>query len=425
MSSAPCAWAIRPAAALKPSRGATTPMLPAAASVMTAAMCGPSRGEGRLDRGDVVVGQHDRLAGRRAGHAGRVGQAEGGHAGAGGGEQRVDVPVVAAGELDDLGAAGEAAGQPDRRHGRLGARVDQAYLLDRGPRDDLGGQLDLARGGGAEAGAPGGGRLRPPRPPRGGRGRGSAAPRSRPGRRSGGRRRRTASGPSPRTMNRGVPPTARNARTGEFTPPGTMARARSNRACGGRRVGRVAAGSGGNDVGHDAAIVSAPDGQPAATPGRGYRAHPARGVRSGRLDSAARGLDRPGRPDRDRLTGWIVPNCPSRVHRTGDEAVLRLAGEIDMLTAAQLSTVVNEVLADPPPRIVLDLGRRHLLRLAGPGHARRAQPQGQPRAEPADADQRGRLPAPRPGHHRPPQRPDDPQRPTNGLTPTGPTLGRS
>ncbi|MBQ0896230.1 STAS domain-containing protein [Micromonospora purpureochromogenes] len=44
------------------------------------------------------------------------------------------------------------------------------------------------------------------------------------------------------------------------------------------------------------------------------------------------------------------------VHRTGDEVVLRLAGEIDMLTAGQLSTVVNEVLADPPPRIVLDLG---------------------------------------------------------------------
>jgi anti-anti-sigma factor len=44
------------------------------------------------------------------------------------------------------------------------------------------------------------------------------------------------------------------------------------------------------------------------------------------------------------------------VHRSGDEVVLRLAGEIDMLTAAQLSTVVNEVLADPPPRIVLDLG---------------------------------------------------------------------
>ena len=43
------------------------------------------------------------------------------------------------------------------------------------------------------------------------------------------------------------------------------------------------------------------------------------------------------------------------LHRSGDEVVLRLAGEIDMLTAAQLSTVVNEVLTDPPPRIVLDL----------------------------------------------------------------------
>src|SRR3954447_24796845 len=31
-------------------------------------------------------------------------------------------------------------------------------------------------------------------------------------------------------MNRGVPPTARKARTGELTPPGTMAEARSNRA---------------------------------------------------------------------------------------------------------------------------------------------------------------------------------------------------
>src|ERR1044071_7189456 len=31
-------------------------------------------------------------------------------------------------------------------------------------------------------------------------------------------------------MNRGVPPTARNARTGELTPPGTMAAALSKRA---------------------------------------------------------------------------------------------------------------------------------------------------------------------------------------------------
>ena len=37
-------------------------------------------------------------------------------------------------------------------------------------------------------------------------------------------------GPDPRTMNRGVPPTAPNARTGEFTPPGVTWSARENRS---------------------------------------------------------------------------------------------------------------------------------------------------------------------------------------------------
>ncbi|MFX0593351.1 STAS domain-containing protein [Melissospora conviva] len=41
--------------------------------------------------------------------------------------------------------------------------------------------------------------------------------------------------------------------------------------------------------------------------------------------------------------------------RTADEAVLSLAGEIDMLTAARLSASVAEVLVTPPPRIVLDM----------------------------------------------------------------------
>lgn len=44
------------------------------------------------------------------------------------------------------------------------------------------------------------------------------------------------------------------------------------------------------------------------------------------------------------------------VQRTTDEVILSLAGEIDMLTATRLSSVVNEALAEPPPRIVLDLG---------------------------------------------------------------------
>src|SRR5208337_2734793 len=36
--------------------------------------------------------------------------------------------------------------------------------------------------------------------------------------------------PSPRAMNRGTPPTFRNARTGEFTPPGMTFCAASNRS---------------------------------------------------------------------------------------------------------------------------------------------------------------------------------------------------
>jgi anti-sigma B factor antagonist len=49
------------------------------------------------------------------------------------------------------------------------------------------------------------------------------------------------------------------------------------------------------------------------------------------------------------------PELSIRVERAPDEVVLRLAGEIDMLTVARLSALVNEVLAEPPPRIVLDL----------------------------------------------------------------------
>ena len=65
-------------------------------------------------------------------------------------EQRVHVTVVAAGELHHGRPAGEAAGEPERRHRRLVPEFDQPDLLDRRPRDDLRRQLDLARGGGAE-----------------------------------------------------------------------------------------------------------------------------------------------------------------------------------------------------------------------------------------------------------------------------------
>ena len=110
-------------------------------------------------------------------------------------QQRVDVAVVAAGELHHERPAGVAAGQAERGHRGLGAGVDQPDLLDRGPRDDLRGQLDLAGRGRAER-RPARQRRRHRRRPRpGARARGSSAPRSRPGRRTAGRPRRTGTGP--------------------------------------------------------------------------------------------------------------------------------------------------------------------------------------------------------------------------------------
>jgi anti-sigma B factor antagonist len=49
------------------------------------------------------------------------------------------------------------------------------------------------------------------------------------------------------------------------------------------------------------------------------------------------------------------PELSIRTQRTPGEAVVQLVGEIDMLTSARLATTVNELLTEPPPRIVLDL----------------------------------------------------------------------
>jgi anti-sigma B factor antagonist len=49
------------------------------------------------------------------------------------------------------------------------------------------------------------------------------------------------------------------------------------------------------------------------------------------------------------------PELSIAVERAPDEIVFRLAGEIDVLTVAKLSALVNDVLADPPPRMVLDM----------------------------------------------------------------------
>jgi anti-sigma B factor antagonist len=49
------------------------------------------------------------------------------------------------------------------------------------------------------------------------------------------------------------------------------------------------------------------------------------------------------------------PELSIEVQRAPDEVVLHLAGEIDVLTVANLSALVNEILVEPPLRIVLDM----------------------------------------------------------------------
>ncbi|WP_229071711.1 STAS domain-containing protein [Actinoplanes sp. DH11] len=49
------------------------------------------------------------------------------------------------------------------------------------------------------------------------------------------------------------------------------------------------------------------------------------------------------------------PELSITVQRAPDEVVIALAGEIDVLTVTELSTIVNELLAEPPTRIVLDM----------------------------------------------------------------------
>ncbi|GAB7048995.1 STAS domain-containing protein [Catenuloplanes indicus] len=50
------------------------------------------------------------------------------------------------------------------------------------------------------------------------------------------------------------------------------------------------------------------------------------------------------------------PELSIALQRTPGEVVLKLAGEIDMLTVNKLSSIVNEMVSDPPPRIILDMG---------------------------------------------------------------------
>ena len=74
--------------------------------------------------------------------------AEGERARAGFDEQRIGMAVVAAFEFHDQLAAGKAAREPDRRHGRFSARRNEPHPLERGHElAQALGKLCLLRGG--------------------------------------------------------------------------------------------------------------------------------------------------------------------------------------------------------------------------------------------------------------------------------------
>ena len=205
-------------------------MLPAAASVMTQAISWPRAVNAASTAARSLYGSTIVSAAEDAGHPGLSGSPNVATPEPGRREQRVDVAVVAAGELHDDAPPGEPAGQPDRGHRRLGPAVDQAHLLRRrcarrSPRPARPRSRTACRTRSRGSPPPG-----PPRPPTGGRARGSSAPTSRSGRRSRRPSTSVSHGPAALAMNRGVPPTARKARTGELTPPGMTASARSRRA---------------------------------------------------------------------------------------------------------------------------------------------------------------------------------------------------
>ena len=129
-------------------------MLPATGSTITQAISSPRSANSASSAATSLNSTRMVSAVRPRGDARAVGQRQREHPAARSGEEGVGVAVVAADELDDLLAAGEAARDARGAHRRLGARVDHAHHLD--GRDGLAHELrhlDLEGRRRAEAGA--------------------------------------------------------------------------------------------------------------------------------------------------------------------------------------------------------------------------------------------------------------------------------
>jgi hypothetical protein len=131
--------------------GAIRFMLPATASTMTAAIRGPMLGKSGFESGAVVVVEDQGVAGEIGRNASRTRIAESQHPRAGLHQQTVRMAVIAAFELDQQIAPGEAARQADRAHRRFGPGAHQTDHFERGQQgtQELG-HLDLTLGRRAE-----------------------------------------------------------------------------------------------------------------------------------------------------------------------------------------------------------------------------------------------------------------------------------
>ena len=116
---------------------------------------GGALGEGGGHRVRIVPRHDDRVGGLRAGHPGARGDPLRGEAGAGLGEEPVDMAVVGARELHDGVAARHGPREADRAHRRLSAGADHPEHLHRAEAvHHLARELHFALGRSAVARAP-------------------------------------------------------------------------------------------------------------------------------------------------------------------------------------------------------------------------------------------------------------------------------
>ena len=207
-------------------------MFAATGSTITAAISSGCASNSALDRRQIVVRRVQRQRRHRLRHARRSRNPKCRQSRPRLRKKTVAMPVIAALELHDQIAPGRRARQPHRAHGRFRARADKPHALQRG-------QAAAESSSPAPLPAPWSSHSScraapapqsPPRPPDA-RAPESSRPTSKRNRATRSRRRprdaRLRRDPPPSAS----PPTAPNARTGLFTPPTRISRARSKISC--------------------------------------------------------------------------------------------------------------------------------------------------------------------------------------------------